>query len=229
MNLTKGIVFGVALICSSGLYQPAQAQVTKKGSAYVLRYKWVKGKSYTYALSASTMQQGSQRPIAETFGMTLSVLDAKAGVGTVKYALSGNTRVSDQPQVVNVSATGKPAKPGTNADELIRLPEKATAIGGKWSYSNTSNQIYGRATVNYTMTLKKVGAVNGKQVAVIDVVTKVSGNNLSGSGSGQLTLDVADGMIINMSQSMNLQTKMTNSSGKTNTISLPIKITISRR
>ena len=206
----------------------ASAQVTPKGSKSLLRLKWVKGRTYNYSLAMQASFQG-QEQAAQTAGITMDVLDAKNGKGTVKLRSSGEIPLLQKPMTTVIDSRGRGGLGGSMTEELIQLPEKPMAVGQSWTYSQSTTTQMGKANITYKCTFRGIQGSGAQKVANIGVALVIKGSNLSGSGTGDLTIDAEDGMIRRMTQEINMQSKTTSSKGKTTTMNIPIKLVLQRQ
>lgn len=205
---------------------PAPAQVTPKGAKSLLRVKWVKGKSYKYAVNVSAMVPGQKRPMNQAMSLALDVTDVKAGSGTVKYALKGSGS-ADSASTAVVDNRGRASNKTDIGQLLIPFPEKPVAVGESWKETTSgTNPMYGKSTVVMTMTYRGIKTIKGRKLAEINVSTSVSGGSTVGKGLGLVQVSPEDGMVQSMEQSLSMQTKMTDSKGKTQTMDLPVKISV---
>lgn len=204
---------------------PAPAQVTTKGSKSLLRIKWVKGKSYRYAVNVAAMVPGQKRPMNNPMTLKLDVADVKAGIGSVKYSLQG-TGSSDGSQTVRIDSLGKVSGKSELGDLLIPFPEKAVAVGESWSQTTSGSSMYGKSTVTMKLTYRGVKTIGGRKLAEINITTTLTGGNAAGKGTGLIQVDPEDGMVRSMEQALSMQTKMTDSKGKTQTMDLPVKVSV---
>lgn len=218
-------LFGCALALACAA--PVPAQVTTKASKSLLRIKWVKGKSYKYSINFAMVIPGSSKVMNNPMSLKMDVTDSKAGVGTVRYSLSGAQGVDDKPQTVKMDARGKTVGAGGLSDLFIQLPANPVAVGQSWTVEQpTSNSMFGKAAITMKLTFRGVKTVGGKKVAEMNVNTSLKGKATSGKGQGVLYISPDDGMVSSMDQMLNIETKTTDSKGKTQTSEVPIKITM---
>jgi hypothetical protein len=216
--LALGLALGLAAV-------PAPAQVTTKASKSLLRIKWVKGKTYKYAVNVAAMVPGQKRPMNNAMTLKLDVTDVKGGIGSLKYILMG-AGSNDSAQTARVDSLGKVLGKADLGELLIPFPEKAVAVGESWSQTTSGSSMYGKSTVAMKLTYRGVKNVNGKKVAEINISSTISGGNAVGKGTGLIQVSPDDGMVQSMDQSLSMQTKMTDSKGKTQTMDLPIKVSV---
>ena len=206
---------------------PAPAQVTTKGAKTLLRIKWVKGKTYRYSINFAMLMPGSSKPMNSPMSLKMDVTDAKAGVGTIKYSLVGAQGLDDKPQTVKLDARGKALSASGLGDLLIALPANALKVGESWTLDQpATNSMFGKASISMKLTFRGVKTIKGKKVAEMNLATTMKGKGTSGKGQGLLYVTVDDGMVSSMDQMLNVQSKSTDSKGKTQVMELPVHITM---
>lgn len=227
------LLLGSAILATSFVVAPniGNTQVSKQGEKYLLRISWAKGKTYRWKISTATTMPG-QAPMNMNTGYAAQVKDVKNGIATIVFTsdkMPGQT-TAPKPAEVKMDNRGKVVSgsvPGMDSLS-VAMPAGPVAVGQKWSETrNLSGGMTGGAgsmkvTTNYTF--KGVKSVGGRQVAVIDTSTSIGGNpQMSGTGTGTMTLDLADGMLRNFSMSQTMKIK----NGQ-NTMTLPVKVTVAR-
>jgi len=229
MNL-KTVCVGVALLATSLSFvpTPSDAQVTNQGGKYLFRVNWVKGKVYKWTVATSVTPPGAAKPMAFNTTYSATVKDVQKGVASVSFltgAMPG--QAAPKPTLIKLDNRGKVVGGGAAGVENVQaqMPAGPIAVGGKWSSSQKMGA--GPAagmTVTTNYTFKGVKTVKGKQVAEIATTTKMSGSaQMSGTGSGTMQVDMADGQLRSFVMSQNLTMKQ-----GTQNMKLPMKVTISR-
>lgn len=169
------------------------AQIAQSGSAYSMKMKWAKGKTYGYSLTYTVSMGGSAQPTKG--GYTLTVKDVVNGIATVT-AKTNVPGMGETTETFKIDAYGNVTS-GKDKMNMTSLPKKAVKIGEKWSASRKLESPFPMTTKS-TFTLKSIKTVNGKKYA--EVSESMTGSSsgastMSLSGSGTLLFDTADGML----------------------------------
>lgn len=218
----------VLLVASVAALLPvAPAQVTTKAGKGTFRIKWVKGKSYNYSINVSALIPGSSKVMNNPFSLKLKVLDVAGTVGNIQYQLAGGQNAAEAPQTVKVDALGKSPAGSGLSDVFVSYPTKPLAVGESYTVSQpATNTMFGRAATTMKMKFKGVVSEGGRKVASFDVESVLKGASTTGSGKGTMTVNVADGMVLMMKQSLSVQAKSTDAKGKTQTTTIPVQLTV---
>lgn len=230
MTTTK-IGKGLACALAALSIGAASAQITKVGSAYQFRMKFVPGRTTTYTIVSNGSMQG--QVFSSKQSLTQKILKIVNGVGTLQGSLGDATVVMNgktmqqpmPPQMKNVSyemdSRGRPTK-GNNQQTAISLPEKPITVGTSWTASTSMPGGAGMpGGMQMSTTYKFVGfeKVNGINTAKILGTLKSSGR-MSMTGSGFTWLDPADGSLVKSS----IKTTMTMGQN-----SIPMTILVTRK
>jgi len=230
MNL-KTVCVAVALLATSLSFvpTPSDAQVTNQSGKYLFRVAWAKGKTYKWSVATSVTPPGAAKPMAFNTSYAATVKDVQKGIATVSFttgAMPGQ-KEAPKPTTVKIDNRGK-LQGGTGAgleQVQAQMPAGPIAVGGKWS--NVQKMGTGPAagmTVTTNYTFKGVKTVKGKQVAEIATSTVMSGSaQMKGTGTGTMTVDMADGQLRSFVMNQNLVMKQGQQDMK-----LPMKVTITR-
>lgn len=206
---------------------PSEAQVSKSGSKYLFRINWAKGKTYKWKVATSFTTPGAAKAQSYNSNYSAAVKDVKNGIATVTFttgAMPGQP--APAPTTVKIDNRGKIQGSAGGLEQVqAQMPAEPIAIGGKWS--STQKMGTGPAagmTVATTYVFKGIKTVGGKQVAEISASTKTTGNpSMTGSGTGTMLVDMADGQLRSFTMSQNMSIKAGNK-----TTNIPIKVNISR-
>jgi hypothetical protein len=220
MTLRTGL-----LAAGAALIAIASAQVTQSGTAYTLKMKWAKGKSYAYGITY-TMTVGKQAtPTKASYSMV--VKDVKNGVATVEAKANVPGLSNGDAQTFKIDSNGKVVGGTTNVS-MTTLPGKAIKVGEKWTSSRDLTQPM-KMTLKSTYTLKGLKVVNGKKYAEITEVmagsAPITGSSgtITMNGTGTILLDVAEGMLFKYTNTAKLVMK----SGK-DTQTIPVTSVVTR-
>ena len=213
--------------CAALLLPSSPAQVTTKAGKGTFRIKWVKGKSYNYSVNVSALIPGSSKVMNNPFSLKLRVLDVKGSVANVEYRLAGAQGVAEGPKTAKVDSLGKSASGSGLSDILVSYPAKPLAVGESYTVSQPATAtMFGKAATTLKLKYKGLGTGGGRKVANFDVETTLKGASTAGAGKGTMTVDVADGMVLTMKQSLSVQARSTDSKGKTQTTTVPVQLTV---
>jgi hypothetical protein len=184
----------------------AGAQVTKNGSGYLFRIKFIKGQKITYVMDTTSAMNGQKVVVKGTMGQTVTAV--KGGIGTLKVdvadmkmTLNGKpfqnpTGSTAQSMEVRVDTRGQvQGSASGNARTSIPFPEKAVPLGGTWKNSSTvpvMGQPVQVVAVYKLVGFQKVGKFNTAKVAV---TIKGSGK-MKIAGTGTVWVNAADGTLV---------------------------------
>lgn len=203
------LMAGVLVSC------PAQAQITKSGSGYLLRAKYSKGERLAYALQTATavptMTQTAQAPQKVQIGtqMVLEVLNVQGTVATLNVRLAPFTMNgkpvgggNGQNFQVKLDNTNKPIGGGPpNLSSMSTIggtifPDKPLKIGDSFTRNVQTSGIGGMPiSLKTVFTFAGLKNLGGKQVAQLNLVMNGSGTPAM-TGTGVTYLSVADGSLV---------------------------------
>jgi hypothetical protein len=226
------IYAAAALLAASYLALPtlAEAQVTKKGSAYQFRTKFKKGQVIKYQFD--TTIAGPQAMTIE-MPMKMSVLNVVKDIADIEATvgpISMNGKAMGQPgtgvqtQTFKMNNMGKVV--GNNAKAVglgASLPEKPIPVGGTYTATLPLGPAAGGGNAKATYKFKGIKNVDGRPVAELAVTVASAGTQKLG-GSGTIFLLVSDGSL----HKANLDMQMTPPTGasKGSSPQQPVKFNI---
>ena len=229
MRLTATLLVG-GLVAASMVSAPfvSNAQITKQGSKYLLRTKWTKGKVYKYGLTVAFEGGGQKQNMTSDITMTVKSVSGKNG--TVEVKSSGMGQQGPATQTVTFDDRGKVLNGNNMMGATADLPANPVAIGDSWTNTlAASNQTMG---MKGTSKAKLVGvkSVGGRQCAVLAMTVSLSGGQqgMSGSGTGESLVDMADGQAVKTSMKMLVTMKPQGQAGA-KPVTLKTAFTLSRK
>ena len=183
------------------------AQITKSGSAYLLRMKHTPGATYRYGV-ASTIGGASANGQAMKFSLpmvwkvvgvknNIATIDTtvgpiKMGKDVVGQATKNRIQLNSRGQLVGKAGSGQQVTPS--------LPDKPIKIGQSWSASAPIDLPgQGAKKISAQYTLKGFKTVSGKQVA--ELAIKTTGQ---AAGTGSMLLLMSDGSLFRSNMNLNL-------------------------
>ncbi|MEQ1933694.1 MAG: hypothetical protein ABL962_07435 [Fimbriimonadaceae bacterium] len=194
--------FRTLAACAVALFAVgAQAQVSKKGDAYLFRLKWKQGAVMKHNMLIDT-PMGKMQSV-----MTQKVLSVDAkGVGTVKGSttMSGpgmptggkpivtTTKIDPQGNVIGTGATS--ANFGS-----MSVPKDPIKIGKQWTGTFKMGQAGGDGSATYKFT--RMHSIGGVAVAEISISLKMTGA-MPMNGSGSMFVRADNGMTHSMTMTM---------------------------
>jgi len=193
---------GFAVVLAGGLLAAgASAQISKVNTGYQFRLKYSAGANLHYKLETGQ----TSGPLA--FHVLLAGKDLATIQTTVGPFKAGDQSIPAQSYKVQVDSRGQVmwSKPSsTAADQLFfRLPINPVPINGVWTSKTNVNMLGGN--VQFTTRNKLVGfkELNGKKVAVIQIViTGTGGAGVNGTGTAFLL--VSDGTVYSSTTNVEL-------------------------
>lgn len=196
MKTTILSLAALALLASS-----ASAQVTRKGSGYLLRTKYTKGKTLRYATSTSVAtQQPNAQPMKLSVPLTMVVQNVQNGIATIQLKMGAakmGNQVLTNGQSTTVKLNSRNVLQGANASAAnaslaAQFPANPVKVGQSWTASAPISGMGGGGPQNLkaTYTFRGIKTVGGRQIATITY--RVSG---AASGSGSMTLLATDGTL----------------------------------
>jgi hypothetical protein len=205
MNL-KFVICGLALLAAA----TAPAQVTKSGSGFLLRMKFIKGQTLIYDLTGTVTQRG--RTLNFQVPMVVSVKDVAGGVGTLEqkvgpFKADGRPMGPVRTEVLKRDARGTVLNgSGSSAPGLhvMTFPAAPLKAGGTWS-AKTKGVVGTAGQMEMDNTYKIVGleSVSGRQCLRIGVTVKGTGNAAL-AGGGDVWIAVSDGSMVKSTSKMNV-------------------------
>ncbi len=224
MTLRSGLVGALTVV----LALASPAQVSKQGSRYLLRMKLEGGKTYSYSIVHRIVFPDRKRPVDMSGQFTLKVQSVRDGVASVVTQYKGLQGTSDQAVSGKVDSKGDVVAGQSPELEMVKFPDKAVKIGDSWKNTSTTESLFGRVKVSSTLTLRKIGSVGGKRVAVISVAMTITGAKVSGSGTGSIQVATADGVLQSVDAENRLVVTSTNSKGAPVKQTLPVRTIVKR-
>lgn len=207
---------------------PSLAQVTKSGSKYKFRMKWVKGAHMAYGLEM-TQVGSTAKPMQ--MGLVYDVLSVANGVGTVQATVS-NAGQQPQKETVKIDDRGR-ASGGSNVagfSNILEFPAEAVAVGGSWKTNASLPGMGGsKMTGTATNTLKGFRTEGGKSYAYVTTDLNVSGGGVSGKGKTDSLISMADGQLLRTSMALKMTISTKDSKGKTVTQSIDLTVKMTRK
>ncbi len=207
--------------------QPAEAQITKQGTGYLMRMKFVKGQVMKYTILTTSPM--SKEPQKMTTSMT--VKDVKNGIATVESVVnmpqSGASR-NNKPmtQTMKIDNRGKVVGGATGipgAAATATLPAGPVSVGQSW----TGDQNIQGMDMKTSYTLLSVKSVGGRTVA--EIAQKITGTmkSMGGkmAGQGRINLDARDGSMLSGTVNINITMPAQDPKSKPMNISVSTKIT----
>lgn len=188
----------------------AQGQITKKGTGYSFRAKYVKGRQQLFDFHTVVVPLRSKVANApkQNILMPLSILVtsvSKAGVATIRNEIGPIKLDGKQIQPksnVTVQVDSLNRLVGAGAKELPQfatpLPDKPIKIGGTWTANIDASEAAGeriRVKATYTL-LRVVGRIAYVRIKLASI--NVPGSTVRSSGVGQMVLRTADGSLETM-------------------------------
>jgi hypothetical protein len=178
--------------------------VVKKGDKYDFRLALKKGMVYTIRITTSVPMPGQSKPMEVDIVTTSRVLDKKGDIATVEVTNSGQIfGGTGKPTIVQMNSRGTVVKGNVMSNQGVLVPPRPIKIGEKWSGSNGIGTPAGMGSSNATFTFTGIKTINGKQYAVINVASIVTGAikaNLSGTSYVSMT----DGLLSNSALTANM-------------------------
>lgn len=211
MSLKSSVVVliaGVAMVSAL----PAASQISKSGSGYLFRMKFVKGQTINYSMSVSSTVPGMAKPQVVNMPMSMTVTEVNGNVATVRYKMQSPVGMAKaQDFTVKMDNTGKlvsgnsPTMNGISAT----LPIKPVPVGGTWT-NTTAVPAGPGGNMDVTNNYKFLGfkTVGGKQAANIQVTMSGKAPSMTIKGSGTMLLLATDGSIFATNLNMNTSLSM---------------------
>lgn len=226
----KYLILSALIACSIVAVSPApsQAQVTKSGSKYKLRMKWVKGSKLNYNLEMSQVGS-SAKPMQ--MGLAYDVVSVANGIGTVQTTVS-NPGQQPQKETIKIDDRGR-VDGSSNAagfSNILEFPAEAIAVGGSWkTNAKLPGMAGGQMTGTATNTLKGFRTEGGKSYAYVATELKVSGGGVTGNGKTDSLIAMADGHLLRTSMALKMSITTKDSKGKPVTQSIDLTVKMSRK
>lgn len=185
---------------------PAATQVSSSADGMLMRIKWTKGKSYTYAISASFTAPQMQQPMTTRSSIGMTVDKVSGGTATLTVTGTGmdfsgmgpgggsRTVGEDTKQTITVTNQGKVSQQG-GAAQFVMLPVKRIKPGETWSTEQTVSGPTGPLKTKTTYRLIGTATLAGVKVAELNVGLSGSGSGVSSSGHGKVYINMADGLV----------------------------------
>ena len=219
-------------VAATQIPTPAEAQVTRQGSKYLMRFKWEAGKTYTYNVSSQMAVPGATRPQTTGASYSIRVLSVRNGTANVEMRTQG-AGANSEPVKGTIDNRGRSTMSVQGmGSEFTTWPEKPITIGESWT-----QKMSGMMSSTITYRLAAVRNEGGRQVAILNMSGNVNIPQPSpqrgqpaqpapkGTISGRMVVDVADGMV--RTGNMDIKIEMSNQQGQRQTITG--KTTITRR
>ncbi len=203
-----------AAIALGLLALPGATQVSAGEGGMLMRIKWTKGKSYSYALSATFNSPQMKQPMTSRSAYDMSVKSVQGGTATVEikgqpFSMQGMGQTGEvgeaSVRTLKVTNQGKVAT-GGNAEAFVLLPVKRLAVGDTWETKQKMASPMGPIEVTTKFRLAGTATLGGVKVAEIKVGLNGGGSGLSSTGHGTIFVNMADGLLqqSSLKQSMKL-------------------------
>jgi len=194
---------------------PAATQVSSSADGMLMRIKWTKGKSYTYAISASFNAPQLKEPMTTRSSLGMTVEKVSGGTATLKVTGTGmdfsgmgpggsRTVGQDTEQTITVTNQGKVSQAGSAA-QFIMLPVKRVKPGETWTTEQTVSGPTGPLKTKTTYRLVGTATLGGVRVAELNVGLSGSGSGVNSSGHGKVYINMADGLVQQTSIKQNIR------------------------
>ncbi len=207
----------------------ANAQIVKKGNAYLLRAKYTAGQKMSYAMSSNAAIPGMAQPMKSSSPIIMQVKSVSKGVASLDVTtgpamLNGKKQGDAVKQSVKVDTRNKAVGGLSNFEGFssFEFPAMPVAIGGSWSGKMKINSPMGAISLNAKYTLVGLKTVNGKPMA--EIRSKFSGVMMGPiTGTSVSLLLVNDGSLYSSNAKTNTEFNM-GGEGKPTKISATITV-----
>ncbi len=184
---------------------PAATQVSSSADGMLMRIKWTKGKSYSYAMSASFSAPQMKEPMTTRSTIGMKVESVSGGTATLAVTGTGmdfsgmgpggnRTVGKDTTQKITVTNQGKVSQAG-GAAQFVVLPVKRIKPGESWTTEQTVSGPTGPLKTKTTYRLVGTATLAGVKVAELNVGLSGSGPGVTNSGHGKVFINMADGLV----------------------------------
>lgn len=236
-RLLKLVAGGLSLLTIAS----AGAQVTKQGSVYSFRMKFVKGQRISYVTNMTGTVMGqkliAKMPISQqTLAVQGDVATVKMAVGNLDITINGqpfNRQLPKEMQsgTMQIDSKGHVAG-GPQQQTNVVLPDKPVPIGGTWTARTTiatamapsmdvianykfvgMEKLAGYNAAKFTFTMKEAAPKAGKGASAAQ-------KKMAVSGKGTLWVNAADCSMVKSQSNMSLTM---------GTLVTPMLVTISRK
>ena len=211
MIANKRIWLCFALI---GLVAIASAQVSKVGSSYLFRQKFVAGGKIKY-ITVISQSMGAQGGISMMMPFSQRIKSVAKGIASLSVtvgpaALNGKSMGKSTSYDMKVNALGQVVGgPQGGAQGVTAFPPKPIRFGQTWTATVPAPGMGGEtSTATATYKFLKMGSLNGKSAAIVSVNLSSTGQ-FSLSGTGISYLSAADGSLLKNSMSLSATSPMT--------------------
>ncbi len=216
----------VGSLCLS--FVSAFSQVSSSGSGYLFRYKYVKGKAYSYAMESLAKNPNIKMNVGLKFKVT--VLKVGKETSRLRYDIgsvvqNGKPIGRSQTAEVEIDRRGNVIGDTGTVQQLgnVAYPKEAIAIGKSWTRNVNSNAMGFKMNLKGVYKFTGFKTVAGKRYAILDVKMKNTGD-FSVDGGGTMLVDASDGMVYDYKMTMTVGMKTSQQS-----VSLANVVTIKRR
>jgi hypothetical protein len=209
-----------AVIALGLLALPGSTQVSTGQDGMLMRIKWVKGKSYSYALSATFNSPQMKQPMTSRSSYDMAVKAVQGGTATVEikgqpFSMQGmgqsQTVGESSVRTLKVTNQGK-VSTGGGAEAFVLLPVKRLKVGDTWESKQKMTSPMGPIDVTTKFRLAGTATLGGVKVAEIKVGLNGGGSGLSSSGHGSIFVNMADGLL--QQSSLKQSMRVTNPNSK---------------
>lgn len=217
------ILLGLSLLAAVAL---APAQISKRGSGHLFRIAWKKGQTATYDVTSIAGSLSVSRPAKRTGQATINVKSVSNGIAKVEVTHKGTATSGYPVETLSIDRRGR-IQSGDSSPNIIApaLPAGAITPGDSWSDKRKLNSpLTGELTITSTFTLKRFYNSRGKRLAELTEKSTSTGPTMSGTGSGVVVLNVADGMVEYVQSTQNMKVK-----AQSNTMTIPVTVKVLRR
>lgn len=210
------------VVCLCLSFAGAYSQVSRSGAGYLFRYKYVKGKSYKYAMDSVAKNPSIKMNVGLKFKVT--VLKVGKETSKLRYDIdpvvqNGKPIGRSQTAEVDMDRRGNVVGDSGTVQQLgnVAYPKEAIAIGKSWTRNVNSGAMGFKMNLKGTYKFTGFNTVKGKRYAVLDVKMKNTGD-FTVDGSGIMLVDASDGMVYSYKMTMTVAMKTSQQSVKLDNI-----------
>ncbi|HEY3782491.1 MAG TPA: hypothetical protein VGL56_15520 [Fimbriimonadaceae bacterium] len=183
------------------------SQITKTSHGYLFRYKYVKGRKYTYTFTGSIATPGSSAGIKVDGPFIETVNSVKGTSGQLTITLGplssgGKQAVAKVVRIFTANSVGGVADK-TVQQMLTQYPEKPIKPGDTWTGQTSAAAMGSKSLVKAKYKFEKMTTVNGKPAAQI-AMTMTSTGAANASGGGTLLVLAEDGSLWSTQTSLSM-------------------------
>jgi len=196
MNIKKTAITISLLGCLACV---ALAQVTKTTGGYLFRYKFLKGRVYTYTIVSSVSIPSSQKPLTINGPFVETVNGVKGTNGQITVVF-GPLSTGGKPAVAKTTRSFTETNLGGVADAedvqqmFMQLPEGPKKPGDTWTGQTSVAAMGSDSVVKAKYRFLGMTTVQGKPAARV-AMTMTSVGSANASGTGTLVVLADDGSL----------------------------------